>query len=252
MQKIQQDLAGAELANILNEAAILATKENKTEIFMDDIEEALRKVTIGLAKEHKIISEKEKKITAYHEAGHAIVSYMLETQEDVKEVTIIPRGMAGGYTMYKTKEDQSYLSKKQLEESLIALMGGRAAEHLIIKDITSGASNDIERATQIARNMIIYYGMSEKLGPISLSVKSEAELHLFGQDIAKEIGKEIREKVDGALNTAIEILSKNIDRLHYLAQNLLEKEKINEQEFIEIMNTDLEKLKNIAEITEDK
>lgn len=154
---------GAELSNILNEAAILATKENKKAITMANIEEAIRKVTIGLKKENKIISEKEKRITAYHEAGHAIVSYMLETQEDVKEVTIIPRGMAGGYTMYKTSEDKSYLSKRQLEEDMIALMGGRAAEALIIKDITTGASNDIERATKIARNMITHYGMSEKL-----------------------------------------------------------------------------------------
>ncbi|MBB1523375.1 MAG: ATP-dependent zinc metalloprotease FtsH [Clostridiales bacterium] len=238
---------GAELSNILNEAAILATKENKKAITMENIEEALRKVTIGLEKQNKMISKRERKITAYHESGHAIVSYMLETGEEVKEVTIIPRGMAGGYTMYKQKEDQSYLSKKQLEESMISLMGGRAAEAIIMGDITSGASNDIEKATNIAKNMITHYGMSETLGPISLSVQDNSDLNLFGQDITKQVGKEIMERVEISYQRAKKILENNIDRLHYVANLLLEKEKINEFEFKQAMEVDLEKIKKESE-----
>ena len=238
---------GAELSNILNEAAILATKENKKAITMENIEEALRKVTIGLEKQNKMISKRERKITAYHESGHAIVSYMLETGEEVKEVTIIPRGMAGGYTMYKQKEDQSYLSKKQLEESMISLMGGRAAEAIIMGDITSGASNDIEKATNIAKNMITHYGMSETLGPISLSVQDNSDLNLFGQDITKQVGKEIMERVEISYQRAKTILENNIDRLHYVANLLLEKEKINEFEFKQAMEVDLEKIKKESE-----
>ena len=238
---------GAELSNILNEAAILATKENKKAITMENIEEALRKVTIGLEKQNKMISKRERKITAYHESGHAIVSYMLETGEEVKEVTIIPRGMAGGYTMYKQKEDQSYLSKKQLEESMISLMGGRAAEAIIMGDITSGASNDIEKATNIAKNMITHYGMSETLGPISLAVQDNTDLNLFGQDITKQVGKEIMERVEISYQRAKTILENNIDRLHYVANLLLEKEKINEFEFKQAMEVDLEKIKKESE-----
>lgn len=226
---------GAELSNILNEAAIIATKNRTETITKEDIEEALKKVMIGLEKQNKVISEHEKKITAYHESGHAIVSYLLPTQEDVKEVTIIPRGMAGGYTMYKTTEDKSYISKRQLEEDMIGLMGGRAAEDIIIKDITTGASNDISRATKIARNMIIYYGMSEKIGPISLEVEDPYELNFYGQDLTKEIGVEVKEKVEKAFITAKKLLLENIDTLHLLAQTLLEKETIKEEEFKEIM-----------------
>ena len=242
---------GAELSNILNEAAILATKENKKAITMENIEEALRKVTIGLEKQNKMISKRERKITAYHESGHAIVSYMLETGEEVKEVTIIPRGMAGGYTMYKQKEDQSYLSKKQLEESMISLMGGRAAEAIIMGDITSGASNDIEKATNIAKNMITHYGMSETLGPISLAVQDNTDLNLFGQDITKQVGKEIMERVEISYQRAKTILENNIDRLHYVANLLLEKEKINEFEFKQAMEVDLEKIKRESEDTDN-
>ena len=226
---------GAELSNILNEAAIIATRNRTETITKEDIEEALKKVMIGLEKQNKVISEHEKKITAYHESGHAIVSYLLPTQEDVKEVTIIPRGMAGGYTMYKTTEDKSYISKRQLEEDMIGLMGGRAAEDIIIKDITTGASNDISRATKIARNMIIYYGMSEKIGPISLEVEDPYELNFYGQDLTKEIGIEVKEKVEKAFITAKKLLVENIDTLHLLAQTLLEKETIKEEEFKEIM-----------------
>ena len=157
LESIAEDTAGftgAELANILNEAAILATKNNHEEIENDDIEEAVKKVTVGLEKKERVISDKDKKLTAYHEAGHAVVSRYLPTQSNVKEVSIIPRGVAGGYTMYKTDEDKYYISKTEMKEKLIALLGGRAAEKLVLDDISTGASNDIEVATKIARDMV--------------------------------------------------------------------------------------------------
>ena len=166
LMSIAEDTAGftgAELANILNEAAIIATKNKHEEIENDDLEEAVKKVTVGLEKRTRVISEKDKKLTAYHEAGHAIVSRYLPTQTNVKEVSIIPRGMAGGYTMYKSDEDKYYISKTEMQEKLVALLGGRAAEKLVLDDISTGASNDIEVATQIARDMVIKYGMSDKL-----------------------------------------------------------------------------------------
>ena len=166
LKSIAEDTAGftgAELANILNEAAIIATINEHETINNSDIEEAVKKVTVGLEKHSRVISEKDKKLTAYHEAGHAIVSSKLETQKGIKEVSIIPRGVAGGYTMYKSDEDKYYISKTEMEEKMIALMGGRAAEKIVLNDISTGASNDIEVATGIAKNMITKYGMSETL-----------------------------------------------------------------------------------------
>ena len=176
MKDIAGDTAGftgAELANILNEAAIIATIKKHEAITQNDIEEAVKKVTVGLEKQSRVISEKDKRLTAFHEAGHAIVSSQLETQKDIKEVSIIPRGVAGGYTMYKTNEDKYYISKTEMEEKLIALLGGRAAEKLVLNDISTGASNDIEVATQIAKDMIIKYGMSDNLGPISINTEKD-------------------------------------------------------------------------------
>ena len=150
LEEIATDTAGftgAELANVLNEAAIIATIKQEEEITMEDLEEAVKKVTVGLEKHSRVISDKDKKLTAYHEAGHAVVSKYLPTQSDVKEVSIIPRGVAGGYTMYKTNEDKYYVSKTEMEEKLVALLGGRAAERIAINDISTGASNDIEVAT---------------------------------------------------------------------------------------------------------
>ena len=166
LKSIAEDTSGftgAELANILNEAAIIATINEHDAINNSDIEEAVKKVTVGLEKHSRVISEKDKKLTAYHEAGHAIVSSKLETQKGIKEVSIIPRGIAGGYTMYKSDEDKYYISKTEMEEKMIALMGGRAAEKIVLNDISTGASNDIEVATGIAKNMITKYGMSETL-----------------------------------------------------------------------------------------
>lgn len=166
LESIAEDTAGftgAELANILNEAAIIATKVGHEDIERDDIEEAVKKVTVGIEKRTRVYSEKDKKLTAYHEAGHAVVSRYLETQAEVKEISIIPRGVAGGYTMQKSDEDKYYISKTEMQEKLIMLLGGRAAERLVMEDISTGASNDIEVATKIARDMVTKYGMSDTL-----------------------------------------------------------------------------------------
>ena len=237
LESIAEDTAGftgAELENILNEAAIIATKNKHEEIENDDIEEAVKKVTVGLEKKDRIISDKDKKLTAYHEAGHAVVSRYLPTQTNVKEVSIIPRGVAGGYTMYKTNEDKYYISKTEMQEKLIALLGGRAAEKLVLDDISTGASNDIEVATQIARDMVTKYGMSDKLGPIDFQVKEPYEIQMFGENIGDRIGQEVKLLIDTAYNDAQILLREHRDKLDEIAETLLRKEKINEQEFNKI------------------
>ena len=224
---------GAELANVLNEAAIIATRNKHKKISNTDIEDAVKKITVGLEKHNRVISDKDKKLTAYHEAGHAIVSKFLETQTDVKEVSIIPRGLAGGYTMYKTNEDKYYVSKTELLEKMVALMGGRAAEKLALNEISTGASNDIEVATGIAKDMLTVYGMSDSLGPISLKVNDPYELQIFGEGVTDEVGNQIRILIDNAYVTAQKILSEHMDILDAVTQTLLEKEKITTEEFEE-------------------
>ena len=225
---------GAELANVLNEAAIIATRENKEEIEQIDIENAIKKLTVGLEKTNRVISEKDKKLTAYHEAGHAVVSRFLETQSDVKEVSIIPRGLAGGYTMYKTDEDKFYVSRTELLEKMVALMGGRAAEKLVLNEISTGASNDLEVATGIAKDMLTIYGMSDSIGPISLKVDDPYEMQVFGEKLISEVGEQIQLLIDNAYLSAQRILSEHRDLLDKVALTLLEKEKINAEEFEEI------------------
>ena len=222
---------GAELANILNEAAIVATRKKHKEIMQEDLDFAVKKITVGLEKANRIVSDKDKKLTAYHEAGHAVVSRFLPTQTEVKEVSIIPRGVAGGYTMYKTTEDKYYVSKTELLEKMVALMGGRAAEKIILNEISTGASNDIEVATNIAKDMLTIYGMSDSLGPISLKVDEPMEAQVFGEKVMNEVGNQIRELVDNAYKEAQKILKHHMDELHAIAQTLIEKEKINEEEF---------------------
>ena len=235
LKSIAEDTAGftgAELANILNEAAIIATKKEHEAITNNDLDEAVKKVTVGLEKTSRKISEKDKKLTAYHEAGHAIVSQFLPTQTAVKEVSIIPRGMAGGYTMYKSDEDKYYISKTEMEEKLIALLGGRAAEKLILNDISTGASNDIEVATKVAKDMVTVYGMSDIIGPISLKDnEGQLEYQMFGDDMQDAIGKEVKKLIDTAYRNAQEILKQNVETLHAIATELMAKEKINEEEF---------------------
>ncbi len=224
---------GAELANILNESAIIATIRGHNEIQKVDLEDAVKKVTVGLEKHNRVISEKDKKLTAYHEAGHAIVSKFLPTQQDVKEVSIIPRGIAGGYTMYKTNEDKYYISKTEMKEKLVALLGGRAAEKIALDDISTGASNDIEVATEIAKDMVTTYGMSDIIGPISLKPKEPYEQSMFGENMDTLIGSEVKELIDNAYKIAQQIILAHMDILHAVAERLLQKEIISAEEFDE-------------------
>ena len=237
--------AGADLENILNEAALLAARHDKKEIDMKDIEDAMVKVTMGPEKKTRVISDKEKKLVAFHEAGHAVVSKFLPTQDQVHQISIIPRGMAGGYTMYRPSEDKSFMSKTEMEERIVSLLGGRVAEQLVLGDISTGASNDIERASDIARSMVMKYGMSEKLGTITFG--SGQEEVFLGRDIAQgrnysettsaNIDSEVRNIIDKAYKTAEQILTMQMDKLTAVANVLLEKEKIDGEEFDEIFNS---------------
>ena len=223
---------GAELANILNEAAIIATINKHEFITNKDIDDAVKKVTVGIEKHSRIMSDKDKRLTAYHESGHAIVSRFLETQKDIKEVSIIPRGIAGGYTMYKTNEDKYYVSKTEMKEKLIALLGGRAAEKLVLNDISTGASNDLEVATDIAKKMITVYGMSDNIGPISINLEKDPyQMQLFGEKMEDAIGTEIKILIDEAYVKAQQILLEHREKLDELANLLMEKEVISEEEF---------------------
>ena len=231
--------SGADLENMVNESALLAARKNKKQIDMIDIEEALVKVMMGPEKRSKVISDKDKKLTAYHEAGHAIVSRFLKNHDTVHQISIIPRGMAGGYTMYKPNEDKSYASKLEMEEHIVSLLGGRVAEKLVLDDISTGASNDIERASKIARNMVMRYGMSDKLGPITFGASQE-EVFLgrdfgsqrnYSEKVASEIDEEVKRIVITAYDKAEELLKQNMDKLHKTAELLLEKEKIDADEF---------------------
>ncbi len=235
---------GADLENILNEAALLAARRNLKEIGMNEIEDAMVKVTMGPEKKTRVRSEKEKKLVAYHEAGHAVVSRYLPTQDKVHQISIVPRGMAGGYTMYRPSEDKSFMSKSEMEESIVSLLGGRVAEQLILNDISTGASNDIERASKIARDMVSKYGMSETIGAIMFGAGQE-EVFLgrdltqsknYSEQTASVIDAETKQIIDNAYKKAQEILSEHIDKLHTVAGILLEKEKIDGEEFAEIFN----------------
>ena len=241
LESIAEDTAGftgAELANILNESAIIATINKHDEIENSDIEEAVKKVTVGLEKRTRKYSDKDKRLTAYHEAGHAVVSRYLPTQTDVKEISIIPRGVAGGYTMYKSDDDKYYISKTEMKEKLIALLGGRAAEKLVLDDISTGASNDIEVATNIARDMVTKYGMSDVLGPIDFQGKEPYEIQMFGENIGDKIGDEVKKLIDEAYKNAIDLLIAHRDKLDLIAETLIKQEKINEQQFNELFEND--------------
>lgn len=236
--------SGADLENVLNEAALLAARRNQKEIGMQDIEDAMVKVTMGPEKKTRVRSEKENKLVAYHEAGHAVVSRFLPTQDAVHQISIVPRGMAGGYTMYRPTEDKSFMSKTEMEENIISLLGGRVAEKLILDDISTGASNDIERATAIARAMVTQYGMSEKIGTITLG-SSQGEVFLgrdlaqakeYSEETAAIIDEEVKKIIDQAYKKALEILKTHIDKLHSVAGVLLDKEKIDGEEFDEIFS----------------
>ena len=234
--------AGADLENILNEAALLAARRNKDVINMVEIEDAMIKVTMGPEKKTRVRSDKENKLVAYHEAGHAVVSRFLPSQDTIHQISIVPRGMAGGYTMYRPTEDKSFMSKIEMEENIVSLLGGRVAEQLILNDISTGASNDIERASKIAREMVTKYGMSERIGAIMFGSGQEevflgrdfTQTKNFSEETAAIIDEEVKKIIDKAYKTAEVILSGNIDKLHAVATRLLEKEKIDGEEFDEI------------------
>ena len=236
---------GADLENMMNEAALLAARKDQTTITMKDLEDAMVKVLMGPEKRSKVISEKDKKLVAYHEGGHAVVSRFLEHAEPVHQVSIIPRGMAGGYTMYKNTEDKSFMSKSEMEDKIVSLLGGRVAEQLVLNDISTGASNDIERASKIARSMVMKYGMSDKLGTITFGNDQE-EVFLgrdinnvknYSDEIAAVIDVEVKKIIDTGYNRAKRILEEHIEKLHRVASVLLEKEKIEAEEFEAIMNS---------------
>lgn len=229
----------ADLENLCNEAALLAARNNEAEISNEVFKEASIKVVAGPEKKSQVVIEKERVLTAYHESGHAIVSGFLEDNDKVHMITIIPRGRAGGFTAYLPQEDAKFMTKRQMQHKLISLLGGRAAEEVVLDDISTGASNDIERATKIAHAMVTKYGMSKRLGPMMYG-GDDSEVFLgeelgknkqYSDKIAYEIDSEMRELIDEAYNKALNILNENIDLLHALANRLLEKETIGQEEF---------------------
>lgn len=242
--KTTAGFTGADLENLLNEAALLAARKNKKAITMQEIEEATVKVVVGAEKKSKVMSDKEKKLTAYHEAGHAILFDKLETQDPVHEISIIPRGMAGGYTMPLPSEDKSYNSRNEMIEDIVVCLGGRVAEALILDDISTGASNDIEKATKTARSMVTKYGMTKELGCICYGTDNSAVF--LGRDMgrtqdyseatAAKIDELVLQIVNDAYDRAEKILSENIDKLHEIAAYLIKHEKMGSEDFEAVMN----------------
>lgn len=261
--KTTSGFTGADLENLMNEAAIHAARIDKKTINMADIQKAFVKVAIGTEKKSRVISEKEKTDTAYHEAGHAIIQHVLPELDPVHSISIIPTGMAGGYTMHLPEEDSMFNTKKKMEQEIVSLLGGRAAEEIIIKDVTTGASNDIERATKIARFMVTKYGMSDILGPIQFGDDNDevfigrdlAHARNYGENIAGLIDSEIKRIIDTAYENALNILNENIDILHKTCELLLAKEKITGAEFEKLFGDDSTDSTNLVEsndVDEDK
>jgi cell division protease FtsH len=235
--------SGADLENLTNEAALLAVRRDKQQISMLEMEEAITKVIAGPEKKSRVITEHDRKLTAYHEAGHAVVMRLLPNCDPVHEISVIPRGRAGGYTMHLPKEDTSYTSKSKLQDEMIGLLGGRVAEKLILGDISTGAKNDIDRASHIAKSMVMDYGMSDEIGTISYNTSGHDEVFLgrdlgkgrdFSEEVGSKIDKEIKNFIDEAYDKANKLLKENINKLHAVAQALIEKEKLDAEEFEEI------------------
>ena len=254
--KTTAGFTGADLANLLNEAALLAARKSKRLIGMKELEEAMIKVIVGPHKKSKVISDKSKKLTAYHEAGHAVASYFLKGHDEVHQISIIPAGRAGGYTLYLPKEDRDYMSKGDMEDELVSLLGGRVAEKLTLDDISTGASNDIQRATDIARSMVTKYGMSDNLGPIVYGENQE-EVFLgmsmthsrnYSEKVASEIDAEVHAIIDKAYNRTEQILNDNMDKLKFIAEYLIGHEIMDEDQFKLVMSGDptVEDLEAIA------
>lgn len=235
---------GADLENLLNEAALLAARRKKKAITMAEIEEATMKVLVGTEKKSHRITERDKKITAYHEAGHAVSSYYLEHKDPVTHISIVPRGMAGGFTMYQPEKDEMHLMRSRMLDDIVGLLGGRVAENLIFHDISTGASNDIERASEIARKMVTKYGMSEKLGPIAFGKDNDEvfigrdynHLRNYSEAVASEIDEEVERIILDAYKRTEAILTEHMDKLHVVAKALVEREKIDADEFYALMD----------------
>lgn len=238
---------GADLENLVNEASLLAARKNKKAITKDELEEASIKVVAGPEKKSKVITEDEKKLTAYHEGGHALCTYYSKSQDKVHQVSIIPRGQAGGFTMSLPVKDKSYVSKNEMYENIVVLLGGRVAEKLILDDISTGASNDLERATSTARNMVTHYGFSDNLGPVVYG-QGDHEVFLgrdytntpsYSDNVAAEIDNEIRTLVESAFTDAEKILNEHMDKLHVVAKYLMKYEKVDGATFEKLMNGEL-------------
>lgn len=235
---------GADLENLLNEAALLAARRKLKAITMKEIEEATMKVVVGTEKKSHKISEKDKKITAYHEAGHAVTSFYLEHEDPVTHISIVPRGMAGGFTMYQPEHDEMHLMKSKMLEDIVGLLGGRVAEKIIFNDISTGASNDIERASEQARKMVTRYGMSDKLGPIAFGQNNDEvflgkdynHMRNYSEAVASQIDDEVEKIILNAYKQTEDILTEHIDKLHAVALELVKREKLTGDEFKRIMN----------------
>lgn len=233
---------GADLENLMNEAAILTARQSKKEIEMEELEEAINRVIAGPEKKSRVMTEKDKRLVAYHEAGHAVVAKLIPGADPVHEISIIPRGMAGGYTLTLPEQDKYFISKLELLDEITQLLGGRVAEKLVLDDISTGASNDIERATQMARKMVTEYGMSDSLGPVSYGGKHDevfigrdwGSQRFYSENIAAAIDTEVKEIIESGYKRAEKLLTENIDKLHEVAEALLEKEKLDYKEFQEI------------------
>jgi cell division protease FtsH len=236
---------GADLANMVNEAALLSARRDKEKIGMEELEESIERVLAGPEKKTRVISEKEKRLVAYHEAGHAVVAYNLPHTDKLHKISIIPRGRAGGYTLLLPEEDRNYITRSYMLDEVATMLGGRVAEAMVLHDISTGAQNDLERASSILRKMITEYGMSEELGPLTYGHRSE-EVFL-GRDISRDrnysdavayaIDKEAKQYMENSYKKAETILQNNMDRLHLVASRLMEKETIDADEFEEIMKS---------------
>lgn len=234
---------GADLSNLVNEAALLTARKDKKVINMPEMEEAAERVIMGPERKSRVISDKEKRLTAYHEGGHTIVGMLLEHTDPVHKVTIIPRGRAGGYTLSLPKEDKYYATRSEMLDELKVLLGGRVAEALVLKEISSGASNDLQRATQLARQMICEYGMSDNIGPVTFGHRQDqvflgrdiARDKDYSEEVAAEIDKEVRSFMEDAYAATEQLLSENIDKLHVIAKALMEKETLDEEEINQLV-----------------
>ena len=235
---------GADLANLMNEAALLAARRNKKQIDMSELEESIERVMAGPERKSHVMSEEEKRLTAYHEGGHALVGMLLEHADPVHKVTIIPRGRAGGYTLMLPKEDRSYATRSELLDRLKVAMGGRVAEEVVLKEISTGASQDIQQASRIVRGMIMQYGMSDVLGPVSYGENQGQQIFLgrdlaqtrnYSEEVASEIDREVKKYMDEAYEACRTIITENLDKLDLIAQSLLEKETLTAEELDSIV-----------------